>query len=180
MQRTTRAKTHYWIIAILVAAALLQITDAQDSQSQQRGLAGVWEVTTTPLDCATGAPITARAFRSVWTFHQDGTMTATNPPVSLTAPPPSTSTLLRLVSYGIWERRLGWSDYTFKFVHLRFDGSTRAFAGKQEGSGNLVLSESGEEFATRNGLVTIFDANDNPGTPGCGTSSGTRFKLNDQ
>jgi len=171
----TRAKTNYGIIAILTALAILQITvDAQDGDGQERGLTGVWEVTTTPRDCATGVPITARAFRSIWTFHQDGTMTATNVPVSLTAPPPSTATTNRLAYYGIWKRRLGWSEYVFKFIHLRYDGTTRAFAGKQVGSGNLVLSESGDEFAT-DGLTTVFDANDNPGTPGCGNSAGTRF-----
>lgn len=176
MNRMTRAKT-LGTVGILVAVALLQITvDAQDSNGQERGLVGVWEVMTTPRDCATGVPIPARAFRSVWTFHQDGTMTATNMPVSLAAPPPSTSTINRLSSYGIWKRGLGWSDYVFKNIHLRFDGSTRAFAGKQEGHGNLVLSESGDEFAT-DGLTTVFDANDNPGTSGCGNSAGTRFKM---
>lgn len=177
MKRITRAATHSGIIAILIALALLHTSvDAQESHGQERGLVGVWEVLTTPRDCATGVPIPARAFRSIWTFHQDGTMTATNVPVSLAAPPPNTATINRLASYGIWERRLGWSDYVFKNIHLRFDGQTRAFAGKQEGSGNLVLGESGEEFVT-DGLTTVFDTNDNPGTPGCGNSVGTRLKM---
>jgi hypothetical protein len=177
MRRMTRAKTTYGIVAIFIALALLQIiVEAQDSDGRERGLVGVWEVTTTPRDCTTGVPNTARSFRSVWTFHQDGTMTATNMPVSLAAPPPSTSTVNRLVSYGIWKRQLGWSNYVFKNIHLRFDGSTRAFAGKQEGYGNLVLSESGNEFVT-DGLTTVFDAADNPGTPSCGNSAGTRFGI---
>jgi len=177
MKRITRAKTHFGIIAIFIAFAIFQITvDAQDSNGQERSLIGVWEVTTTPRDCATGVPITSRAFRSIWTFHQDGTMSATNMPVSLAAPPPSTSTINRLNYYGIWKRQLGWSEYVFRFVHLRFDGTTRAFVGKQEGSGNLVLSESGDGFAT-DGTTTVFDTNDNPGTPGCGNSAGTRFEL---
>ena len=179
MKTMTRAKTRYGIVAILIASSLFQLNvNAQDSHGQERSLIGVWEVTTTPVDCATGVPNPARAFRSVWTFHQDGTMTATNVPVSLAAPPPNTATINRLVSYGIWKRQLGWSDYVFKNVHLRFDGTTRAFAGKQEGVGNLVLSESGDEFVT-DGVTTGFDTNDNPGTPGCGSSLGTRFKLDD-
>jgi hypothetical protein len=175
MKRTTEAKTHYGSIAILVALALFQISvDAQGSDGQERGLVGVWEVTTTPRECVTGVPIPARAFRSIWTFHQDGTMTATNPPVTLAAAPPSTATINRLVSYGIWKRKLGWSDYLFKFVHLRFDATTRAFAGKQEGYGSLALSESGDAF-TSDGVATPFDANDSPLTPGCANSVGTRF-----
>jgi hypothetical protein len=158
---------------------MLQITvTAQDAHGEERNLAGVWEVTTTPSDCTTGVPIPARAFRSIWTFHQDGTMSATNVPVSLAAPPPSTATINRLNSYGIWKRRLGWSDYVFKFVHLRFDGATRAFLGKQEGEGSLVLDENGDEFVT-DGVTTVFDVNDNPSTPTCGGSVGTRFALED-
>ena len=177
MKRMTRTRTYYALIAIVVGLTLFQITvNAQASDSQERGLTGVWEVTTTPRDCVTNIPIPARAFRSIWTFHQDGTMTATNPPVTLAGAPPTTATVNRLVSYGIWERRLGWSDYAFKFVHLRFDGTTRAFAGKQEGYGTLVLSDSGDAF-TSDGVATGFDTSDNPLTPGCANSAGTRFRM---
>ena len=177
MKRTTLKKIKYGAVMTIFLALVVQATiTAQDGGIPERGLTGVWEVTTTPRDCTTGVPITARAFRSIWTFHQDGTMSATNQPVTLAAPPPSTATLNRLTQYGIWERRLGWNQYVFKFVHLRFDGTTRAFAGKQEGDGDLVMSENGDGF-TSDGTVTVFDTNDNPGTPGCGNSVGTRFKL---
>ena len=172
-------KLTYGAAVIVVALAVVQAATLAQAETPERELIGVWEVITTPLDCATGVPITARAFRSIWTFHQDGTMTATNVPVSLAAPPPSTATLNRLAAYGVWERRLGWRQYRFKFVHLRFDGTTRAFAGKQEGTGNLLLSESGDEFSTTDGLATVFDTNDVPQTPGCGNSVGTRFKLDE-
>lgn len=164
------------MIAIVITLTAMQATVRAQSDAPERRLTGVWEVTTTPRDCVTGIPVPARAFRSIWTFNSDGTMTATNVPVSLTAPPPSTATTNRLTSYGIWKRGLGWSDYVFKNIHLRFDGETRAFRGKQEGYGNLVLSESGDEFET-DGVTTGFDANDIPGVPGCGNSVGTRFKM---
>lgn len=170
-------KLKFGILTIsIVLAVSYGAVNAQQGNGSERGLTGVWEVTVTPRDCTTGALITARAFRSIWTFHQDGTMSATNPPVTLAAPPPSTSTLNRLTQYGIWERRLGWNHYAFKFVHLRFDGTTRAFAGKQEGDGDLILREDGDGF-TSDGTVTVFDTNDNPGTPGCANSVGGRFKL---
>ena len=161
---------------IVISLAVLRATALAQDNPPERELTGVWEVTTTPRDCATGIPLTARAFRSIWTFNQDGTMTATNVPVNLAAPPPSTATIYRLAYYGIWKRKHGWSDYVFKFVHLRFDGTTRAFAGKQEGTGDLIVSETGDDFIT-DGTTTAFDVNDIPGTPGCGNSVGTRFKM---
>ncbi len=176
MNNKTSSTLKYGIVAIAIALAVFQTTVIGQDKARNRRLTGVWEVTTTPRDCTTGTPIPARAFRSVITFHKDGTMSATNPPVSLAAPPPSTDTLNRTASYGIWKRRLGWGDYVFKFVHLRFDGATRAFRGKQEGDGSLVLSESGDEF-TSDGTATVFDTNDNPVTIGCASSVGTRFDL---
>ena len=72
---------------------------------------------------------------------------------------------------------VGWSEYSFKFVHFRRNVSTGAFAGKQEGSGALELSASGDEFTTDGGSQ-VFDVDDNPvGTGGCSNSIGTRFKL---
>src|SRR5205807_8611443 len=70
----------------------------------------------------------------------------------------------------------GWRDYSFKFVHLRRNLTTGLFAGKQEGGGTLVLSESGDEFAT-DGYSIVYSVDGIPGTPGCANSVGTRFKL---
>ena len=86
--------------------------------------------------------------------------------------------LERTAAHGLWRRGLGWSDYdySFKFVHIRRDLTTGLFAGKQEGGGTLVLSESGDEFAT-DGYSIVYSVDGIPGTPGGSNSVGTRLKL---
>ena len=79
-------------------------------------------------------------------------------------------------SHGLWKRETGWSDYSFRFVHLRYSLTTGGFIGRQEGGGSLVLGESGDEF-TRDGSSAIDDANGNPTGTGCSNSAGTRLKL---
>ena len=129
---------------------------------------GVWLVTVTPRNCVTGVPIPAAAFEALYTFHNDGTMSAwlQNSPITTTRSP----------NHGLWKRENGSSEYSFKFVHLRYNLTTGVFIGKQEGGGLLVLGESGDEFTT-DGSSAMFDANGNPTGTGCSNSLGTRFKL---
>ena len=88
----------------------------------------------------------------------------------------STITTTRSPAHGLWQRENGWSDYSFKFVHLRYSLTTGVFIGSQEGAGTLVLGESGDEFTT-DGSTALFDANGNPTGASCSNSVGTRFKL---
>ena len=125
---------------------------------QDRSLVGVWLVQITPRNCATGDPIPTAAFEALYTFHEDKTML-----VSLRN---NTLTLERTAAHGLWRRDLGVSDYSFKFVHIRRNVATGAFAGYQEGAGTLVLADSGDEFTT-----------DGSTAMGCSNSVGTRFKL---
>lgn len=53
----------------------------------------------------------------------------------------------------IWKRDQGWSEYSFGFVHLRYDGSG-FFAGKQAAEGTPVLRDDGNEFTSDS--VNIF------------------------
>jgi hypothetical protein len=154
---------------LLIGAVLsLGLVSAQDDGEPKRSVAGVWRVRIVPRNCTTGVPIPGAESNTLFTFHRDGTMSvwAQNTTITTTRSP----------SHGLWRRDHGWSDYSFKFLHLRYSGSTGVFLGKQEASGTLVLSESGDEFTT-DGSATVFDVNDNPGTPGCSNSFGTRFKL---
>ena len=169
MKKTTLATVKYGIIAIGIALALSQASVTAQDVGKERSLEGVWMVTIMPRNCTTGNPIPTAVSRAIYTFHKDGTVAvwAQN----------STITTTRSPSHGLWRSEFGWSDYSFKFVHLRYSGTTGAFLGKQEGQGTLVLSESGDEFTT-DGSATVFDINDTPGTPGWSNSIGTRFKLN--
>ena len=173
MNRTTLRNTKCGIIMavvilmISVVPVTAQSVTAQD-EAPERSLEGVWLVKITPRNCTTGDPIPTAAFESLFTFHRDGTM--------LVSFRNNTFVLERTAAHGLWRRDLGWSDYSFKFVHLRRNLTTGLFAGKQEGGGTLVLSESGDEF-TSDGNSTVYSVDGIPGTPGCSNSVGTRFKL---
>ena len=155
------------ILMISVVRVTAQSVTAQD-EAQERSLEGVWLVKITPRNCTTGDPMPTAAFESLFTFHADGTM--------LVSFRNNTLVLERTAAHGLWRRDRGWSDYSFKFVHLRRNVTTGLFAGKQEGGGTLVLSESGDEFTT-DGYAIVYSVDGIPGTPGCSNSVGTRFKL---
>ena len=166
--KTSRAIS-FSIVAIAIAVAMsMGGVAAQNVQAPVRTLEGVWLVTTTPANCTTGVPVPTAAFESIYTFHADSTMLASLRNNSLT--------LERTAAHGVWRRDLGWNHYSFKFVHLRRNVSTGAFAGKQESGGTLVLSDTGDAF-TSSSSTTVFDTSGNPGTPGCATSTATRFDL---
>ena len=155
------------ILMISVVSVTAQSVTAQ-SEAPERSLEGVWLVKITPRNCTTGDPIPTAAFESLFTFHRDETMLVSFRNNSLV--------LERTAAHGLWRRDRGWRDYSFKFVHLRRNLTTGLFAGKQEGGGTLVLSESGDEFTT-DGYTIVYSVDGIPGTPGCANSVGTRFKL---
>jgi len=157
------------LVAIVVALLSSQATvAARGADAPERSLEGVWRVTVTPRNCATGVPIATAAFEALYTFHKDGTLSAWFQN--------STITTTRSPNHGLWKRDQGWSAYSFKFVHLRYNLVTGVFIGRQEAAGTLVLGESGDDFTT-DGSTALFDANDNPTGAGCSNSIGTRFKL---
>jgi hypothetical protein len=158
------------ILMISVVPVTAQSVTAQSVTSQseapERSLVGVWLVKITQRNCTTGIP--TAAFESLWTFHKDGTML-----FSIN----NSFVLERTAAHGLWRRDLGWSDYSFKFVHLRRNLTTGLFAGKQESFGTLVLSESGDEFTT-DAHTIVYSVDGIPTLPpGCSNAVGTRFKL---
>jgi len=181
MKRTTLRNMKCWIIMtvvilmISVVPVTAQSVTAQDEspersrdEAPKRSVKGVWLVKITPRNCTTGDPIPTAAFESLFTFHRDETMLVSFRNNSLV--------LERTAAHGLWRRDLGWSDYSFKFVHLRRNLTTGLFAGKQESGGTLVLSESGDEFTTDASTI-VYSVDGIPGTPSCSNSVGTRFKL---
>ncbi|HBR56191.1 MAG TPA: hypothetical protein DEA22_01770 [Blastocatellia bacterium] len=149
----------YAVVAVIIATAISE-SNAQEGVS--RSLEGVWEVMKTPRNCTTGEPVGA-AFEALVTFHRDGKLTS------------SASNLNPLSFHGLWQRELGWSDYSFR--QKRFiRNPDQSFAGKQEVGGTVTLSESGDEF-TSDEVMILFSIDGVPGPPFCLTSVGTRFKL---
>jgi len=154
-------------LGLLMLFGGTQLVSAQDGEGQD-SLEGVWRVTITPRNCVTGVPIPTAAFASLFTFHKGGTLS-----VSLQN---STITITRSPGHGLWQREQGWGDYSFKFVHLRFDLATGAFLASQVARGTLRLSGRGDEFTT-DSSTTSFDVNgvSLPGM-GCSNAIGTRFE----
>ncbi len=163
MKRISTIK--YGLMAIVVALAVVQTTVFAQGEAPKRSLEGVWEVTLTPRNCATGEPIPAAGFRAMFTFHKDGTLTNW-----YSQGTPATG-------HGLWRSKLGRTDYSFKLRRLLRTTTTPAvFSGTQELGGTMTLSESGDEY-TSDEYMIVFDVNGVPGTPACLNSVGTRFKL---
>lgn len=160
----TKTLMTFITIAMLSAFSLAKV-NAQPGASVARSIEGVWLVTISPRNCITSIPIPGAAFESLFTFHKGGTVSvwAQNSTIFVTRSP----------GHGLWQRDQGWSDYSYRFVHLRYDGSG-SFIGKQDAGGILDLSESGYEF-TAEGSNTFFDADGNPQGGGCASMVGTRY-----
>jgi hypothetical protein len=155
-------------LALLMLFGGTQLVSAQDGEGQER-LEGVWRVTITPRNCVTGVPIPTAAFQALFTFHKGGTQSVSLPNLPIT--------LTRSPGHGLWQREHGGGDYSFKFVHIRFDLATSAFLASQVARGTLRLSESGNEFTT-NSSTTSFDVHGViiPGQMSCSNAVGTRFE----
>jgi hypothetical protein len=167
--KITNLVSLYCLAALVVGLAVPHGTvAAQDAAAPERSIEGVWQVTVTPRNCVTGVPIPLAAFEALYTFHKDGTLSAWFQNATITT--------TRSPNHGLWRRDHGWSDYSVKFVHLRYNLATGMFIGRQEGAGTLVLGESGDEFTT-DGSTALFDANGNAAGGGCSNSVGTRFKF---
>jgi hypothetical protein len=169
MKRRMLATITHAIMAIAITLAVMPATAAAQDQAPDRSLVGVWIVKITPRNCATGDPIPAGTFEALFTFHEDKTML-----VSLRN---SSLTVDRTAAHGLWRRDAGWSDYSFKFMHIRVNVATGTFNAFQENAATLVLGESGDEFTTV-GTGKSFDVDGNTlGTSSCSNSVGTRLKL---
>lgn len=154
-------------LALLMLFGGTQLVSAQDGEGKERSLEGVWRVATTPRNCVTGVPIPTAAFEALLTFHKGGTLSAWFQN--------STITITRSPSHGLWQRERGWGDYSFKFVHLRYNLATGAYLGSQVARGTLRLGESGDEFTT-DSQTQLFDVNGNLTITSCANTVGTRFE----
>lgn len=163
MKHATLSRIKAAIMAIVAGLAASHFAEAQVGPPE-RTLVGVWEVTTTPRNCATGEPIPAAAFEAIHTFNRDGTMNST---VSGGTPLPF---------HGLWRRELGWSEYSFRRIRILRSPTTNLYAGKQEIGGTVTLSESGDAY-TADEYMIVYSVDGVPSAPACIDSVGTRFKL---
>jgi hypothetical protein len=159
-------------LVILLLAVFAQVwVSAQENENvllqsgnggNEQGLVGSWDVTVTARDCQSGTPLFS--FLAVQTYHQGGTMQASN----LGAPG-----IVRLESHGVWEHKKG-RQYSVAFRVLKYnpDGT---FAGKDVIRDVISLALNGNTY-TSNGYVEILDPNGNLILRGCATTTATRFE----
>ena len=167
MKNTFLKTTVGTFLALLMLFGGTQLVSAQDGEGKEHSLEGVWRVTLTPRNCVTGVPIPTAAAEALLTFHKGGTLSAWFQN--------STITITRSPSHGLWQREHGRGDYSFKFVHLRYDLATGAYLGSQVARGTLRLSERGDEFTT-DSQTQLFDVNGHLTITACSNSVGTRFE----
>ena len=136
------------------------------ANSTERTLEGVWRTAVTPRNCQTGAPLGPFVIRGLITFHEGGTM-------SEFGVGPGSTPALRSPGHGRWHREHGWQEYSFAFIHNRYDASG-VFIGTQHVRAGVELAANGDEFTTTAAIETR-DANDAVIATGCATSVGTRF-----
>lgn len=164
MKKLTLTTIKYGVAAIFVALVFSQANlTAQEGVSPS--LEGVWEVTTTPRNCATGEPVPTAAFSALYTFHKDGTMISWY------------SSGTQAAGLGLWRRDGGRTDYSFKLRRLLRSATTPpVFSGTQEIGGTLTLNERGDQY-TSDEYMIVYSIEGVPGTRGCINSVGTRFVL---
>jgi len=146
----------------------VQKLEELSNERKRQNIEGVWRTVVTPRICQTGDPIpNIPPIRGLFTFNQGGTM-------SEWGVGPGQTPALRSPGHGLWGQTRGIRDYSFTFIHLRYDASG-AFLGAQKISAILRLGASGNSFTT-NSAIEILDPNDNVISVGCATAVGTRFE----
>jgi hypothetical protein len=156
---------------IMLAITMHQTIEGKQAptagNASERTIEGVWRTAVTGRNCQTGAPLGPFVIRGLITFHQGGTM-------SEFGVAPGSTPALRSPGHGLWQREHGWQEYSFGFIHNRYDASG-VFIGTQQVRAELELAANGDQFTTRSAIETR-DANDNVIATGCATSVGTRFE----
>ncbi len=138
----------------------------EQTERSQRNIVGAWRTAVTPRNCQTGLPV-APSLQGLFTMNEGGTMSEYG---IATGQSPA----LRSPGHGVWERRRGRRNYSFKFIHYRYDASG-VFVGSQKVTGALELGASGDSFTTSS-AIEFLDAGDNLIGTGCATAVGTRFE----
>jgi hypothetical protein len=74
----------------------------------------------------------------------------------------------------VWQRDHGWQDYSFTFLHYRYDLSG-AFIGSQKVAADATLAKSGDRYDSI-ATVEILDVGNHVVATACATSVGARIE----
>ena len=150
----------------MVTAIALGTSGVASAQDPERTIQGAWRTMVTGVNCQTGDPL-GPPFPSLLTFNKGGTM-------SEWGIGPGSSPALRSPGHGVWEQAHGWQDYSYAFIHYRYN-SSGVFIGSQKVTSALELGASGNQFTTH-AAVEVLDANGNVIATFCAVAAGTRFE----
>jgi len=162
-------KANRTLIVISMSAALATVSAMSfaSPESADQTMVGAWRTVVTLVNCQTGQPVGAPPIFGLSTFNHGGTM-------SEWGVGPGQSPAQRSPSHGVWQRDHGWQDYSFTFVHYRYD-SSGAFIGSQKVAANAELAKNGDSYASV-ADVQIIDVSNNVVATICATSVGTRIE----
>lgn len=140
-------------ILALGLAASQTLLQAQEGS----GLEGVWNVSVTVVNCATGAPI--RTVHALQMFGQHGLFTET------------ANTASRGISEGVWSNTGGQTyDAHYWFYRYHPDGT---FASLAKATNRITLGDDGQFTAL--GLIQDFDASGALISTGCVSQAASRL-----
>lgn len=115
MRTFKRSGAAFAAVVVLMGAALVAprlVTADDEGDSGRPGLTGVWRVTVTPYDCATGTPITT--FESMLTLARGGTVSGTTSGLQY-APGQRTP------DHGVWRHKEGRRYHAVSEAYILFD-----------------------------------------------------------
>ncbi len=140
------------------------------SDSESRTIEGVWSLSVTVRDCATGAPL-GPPFRSLLTFHHGGT-------ISESVGTPSFAPGQRTPAHGLWAHD-GGLTYSLRMVAaILFDTDPPTPAGFKAGwqviSSTIMLSDA--DHHTAKAVVRFYDINGELYRTVCPTHVAERFR----
>jgi hypothetical protein len=169
--------------AVLVAGAIVMGSagartlfagdDWGHSDGDERGLQGVWRVTVTPYDCATGAPITT--FESMLTFARGGTLAGTTSG-PLYAPGQ------RTLDQGVWSHKEGNRYRATSEAYILFDSAAGSPVPLHRSSQRLTQNIRFDEdrpdtFTSRASIQYLGLGGGRPVlATGCANAVGQRFE----
>ena len=162
-----RSQSKLIILSISTALTIVPLASSASPHAEKRTIVGAWRTVVTLVNCQTRQPVGAPTIAGLSTFHDGGTM-------SEFGVGPGSSPALRSPSHGVWQREHGWQDYSFTFIHYRYD-SSGGFIGSQKVTADLELAASGDAYASK-AVVEILDVNNNVIAAGCAVSAATRFE----
>ena len=164
--RQTLAVAFLAVIAAVTIASGTAYGQNSQSDASERTIVGAWRTQVTLRNCDTGD--SGPSLRGLFTFHEGGTL-------SEWGVGPGSTPALRSPGHGVWQREHGWQDYSFVFVHYRYNASG-GLLGSQRVTATLELDDDGDHY-TSLATVQILDTDENVIGTGCATAAATRIEI---